>query len=201
MNIHTQRFITPDGIPMVILPAVDFERLIASSDGAVASVVGQAGLAARSSSTGAMPSAVLDFILSGETTAVGAWRQYRGLSQAHLALKAGLSQVFVSKIERGESHGTPKTRAALASALGAPLWALEEHNKTKRAQSELQSLIIGIVAARPGITESELAKAIKGKSGYQQQVNQDCRILVSNGLIERQGTGGKSDPYRYVEAD
>jgi transcriptional regulator with XRE-family HTH domain len=51
--------------------------------------------------------------------------RYRGLSQAALAARAGLSQVWISRIEAGGGHGTPATRRKLAKALEAPLWALE----------------------------------------------------------------------------
>lgn len=57
---------------------------------------------------------------------VAAWRRYRGLSQAALAKKAGLSQVWISRIERGGGYGSRETRRKLAEALEAPVWALEE---------------------------------------------------------------------------
>lgn len=49
----------------------------------------------------------------------------------------------------------------------------------------------------PGRTEAQLAEAIFGPDGYQQRVNQECHLLVNRGLVERRGTGGQSDPYRY----
>lgn len=51
--------------------------------------------------------------------------RYRGLSQAELASRAGLSQVWISRIEAGGGHGSPTTRRKLARALDAPVWALE----------------------------------------------------------------------------
>jgi ribosome-binding protein aMBF1 (putative translation factor) len=74
---------------------------------------------------GTMPSDVLALILDEGLSPIAAWRRYRGLSQAELARRAGLSQVWVSRIEAGGGHGTPATRRKLAAALGAPLWALE----------------------------------------------------------------------------
>jgi hypothetical protein len=41
------------------------------------------------------------------------------------------------------------------------------------------------------------AEAIFGNRGYQQRVNGDCNLLVTRGVIERQGSGGPADPYRY----
>lgn len=56
---------------------------------------------------------------------LGAWRRHRGLSQAALAKKAGLSQVWVGRIEAGGGYGSRETRRKLAAALDAPVWALE----------------------------------------------------------------------------
>jgi hypothetical protein len=48
-----------------------------------------------------------------------------------------------------------------------------------------------------GRTEIDLARAIHGDNAYQQQVNQDIRMLVDRGKVDRRGTGGPSYPYRY----
>ncbi len=53
-----------------------------------------------------------------------------------------------------------------------------------------------IVSHRPGLSESELSFAMFGER-VQQRVNSDCRLLAGRGLIERRGSGGPSDPYRY----
>ena len=49
----------------------------------------------------------------------------------------------------------------------------------------------------PGRTEIEISQVIFGNNAYQQSVNQDCRMLVSNGKVERRGQGGQSDPFKY----
>jgi hypothetical protein len=54
-----------------------------------------------------------------------------------------------------------------------------------------------LIAMCPGRTEMELARAVHGRDGYQQQVNQDCSMLVNSGRAERRGNGGPNDPYRY----
>lgn len=198
MNYQPQTFYAPDGTQMVVLPAEDFAKLKQGFGGAELRAEAKAALRDIEAGIGTMPGEVLDLILDENLTAVGAWRRYRGLSQAELARKAGLSQVFVSKIERGESHGTSKTRKALANALDAPAWALEDAGPTsKRAQNELQSLILALVMERPDLTELEIAREVKGDTGYQQQVNQECRMLVAQSLIERSGLGGRGDPFRY----
>jgi ribosome-binding protein aMBF1 (putative translation factor) len=57
---------------------------------------------------------------------IAAWRDHRGLSQAALARKAGLSAVWIGRIESGGGYGSRETRRRLAEALGAPIWALED---------------------------------------------------------------------------
>ena len=202
MNYQPQSFFAPDGTKMVVLPAVDFERLVGKPRNSDGLVKAEKALAEIEAGMGTMPGDVLNLILDQNMSPVAAWRHYRSLSQAELACKAGLSQVFVSKIERGVNHGTPRTRRTLAEALGAPLWSLEEgFASPKRAQNKLQSLIVAHVMERPGMTELDLAKIVKGRSGYQQQVNQECRALVDQGVLERHGQGGRGDPFRYHLTD
>jgi hypothetical protein len=54
-----------------------------------------------------------------------------------------------------------------------------------------------IIESGPGRTEVQLADAIFGREGYQQRVNGDCRLLESRGVIERRGSGGPTEPFRY----
>lgn len=86
---------------------------------------GRAIIARIAGGDGTMPAEVLALILDDNLSPVAAWRRYRGLSQAELAGRAGLSQVWISRIEAGGGHGSPATRRKLAKALEAPLWALE----------------------------------------------------------------------------
>lgn len=82
-------------------------------------------LARINAGEGTMPGEVLGAILDDGLHPITAWRRYRGLSQAKLASRAGLSQVWVSRIEAGGGHGSLATRRKLATALEAPVWALE----------------------------------------------------------------------------
>ena len=52
-----------------------------------------------------------------------------GRAVAALAGRAGLSQVWISRIEAGGGHGSPATRRKLAKALDAPAWALESEEQ------------------------------------------------------------------------
>ena len=54
-----------------------------------------------------------------------------------------------------------------------------------------------LIKKGPGRTEIELGRAIHGNAAYQQQVNQDLRLLVVRGRVERRGDGGPIDPFRY----
>ncbi|WP_162930194.1 hypothetical protein [Pseudophaeobacter sp. EL27] len=54
-----------------------------------------------------------------------------------------------------------------------------------------------LIEKGPGRTEQELAEAIFGKKAYQQQVNQDCRMLADRGEVDRRRDGGQADPFRY----
>lgn len=65
----------------------------------------------------------------------------------------------------------------------------------------LAEVLTFLIKKGPGRTEAELAKAIFGEAGYQQQVNGDCNLLVNRGVVKCCGEGGAGDPYRYYVAD
>ena len=125
MRYEPQRFTTPDGTEMVVLPAADYERLrVLAEEGE--DIADALAIEARvKAGEGTMPGEVLGLMLDEGLSPLAAWRRYRGLSQAELARRAGLSQVWVGRIEAGGGYGTPKTRRKLAGALDAPVWALE----------------------------------------------------------------------------
>jgi DNA-binding XRE family transcriptional regulator len=126
MTYQPQRFSAPDGTEMVVLRAADFDRLQAlAEDGedVVAALAAEARIAAGEAT---VPGEVVKLMIDDGLSPLAAWRQHRGLSQADLASRAGLSQVWVSRIEAGGGHGSPATRRKLAKALAAPVWALEE---------------------------------------------------------------------------
>lgn len=52
-----------------------------------------------------------------------------------------------------------------------------------------------LIKQGPNRTELELAKAIHGETGYQQQVNQDLALMVDRGLVQR-----RRSPFRYFPA-
>lgn len=64
-------------------------------------------------------------------------------------------------------------------------------------KKSLSGQILELVKRRPGMTELEIAKELFGGTAVQQNVNADCRLLVTLGLVERKGVGGRGDPYTY----
>lgn len=125
MSYEPQRFTAPDGTAMVVLRADDFERMRELAEDGEDIVAALAAKARIDAGEGTMPGEVLNLILDEGLHPVAAWRRYRGLSQAALANKAGLSQVWVGRIETGGGYGSQSTRRKLAAALDAPVWALE----------------------------------------------------------------------------
>jgi ribosome-binding protein aMBF1 (putative translation factor) len=129
MNHEPQSFNAPDGTEMVILEASEYsrlKRLAAEGEEEQDAADARKILAEIREGAGTMPSEVLDLILDEDLAPVAAWRRYRGFSQAELARRAGLSQVWISRIERGGGYGSRETRRKLAAALDAPLWAIED---------------------------------------------------------------------------
>lgn len=125
MGYEPQTFAAPDGTPMVILPAADYARLKRLAEDGEDIADAEATLARIAAGEGTMPSPVLAMILAGASS-IAAWRRHRGYSQAELARRAGLSQVWVGRLENGGGYGTPATRRKIATALDAPAWALED---------------------------------------------------------------------------
>lgn len=72
--------------------------------------------AAKARSGEMMPASVVDALLDGRHP-IKALREWRGLTQAELASKAGIAKLYVSQIETGRRTGTAKTLQAIAAAL------------------------------------------------------------------------------------
>lgn len=121
-----QRFSAPDGTEMVILPAAEFERLVTLAEDGDDRRSAVNTLGRIESGEGTMPGAVLGAILDDGLHPIAAWRKHRGLSQAELARQAGVSQVWLSRVEAGDGAPSESTLKSLADALHAPIWSLEE---------------------------------------------------------------------------
>lgn len=125
MTYQPQHIVAPDGTRLVVITEAEYSRLRELSEEA-RDVADAKAIADRIKTEGTMPAAVLDAVLDRGITAVKAWREYRGLTQAELARRTGVSQPCIGKIENGAVYGRPATRKALAAALDAPVWALDD---------------------------------------------------------------------------
>lgn len=66
-----------------------------------------------------VPLVVMDRMLEG-ASALLAWREHLGMTQAALAKKAGISVPYLSQLETGKRTGSLKTFRALSKALDVP---------------------------------------------------------------------------------
>jgi ribosome-binding protein aMBF1 (putative translation factor) len=126
MGHEPQKFVAPDGTEMVILPAADYAQLKLLAQDGEDSLAARAQLARVAAGEGTVPGAVMDLMLDRGLSSIAAWRTYRGMTQAELAASLGCAQSWLSQLESGARHGRPKLRKALAKALDAPLWALDD---------------------------------------------------------------------------
>jgi transcriptional regulator with XRE-family HTH domain len=129
MSYQPQRFTAPDGTEMVVLRADDWERLRAFAEDEEDVREATATMARIEAGEGTVPGEVVKLMIVDGLSPLASWRRHRGLSQAALARKAGLSQVWVSRIEAGGGYGSRETRRKLAAALEAPVWALEDEQQ------------------------------------------------------------------------
>jgi DNA-binding XRE family transcriptional regulator len=95
----------------VTLSRAEYEALIDARDAALA----LRDLAAGRTET--LSEAELDAYLAAPTP-LAFWRRRRGLTQAALAARAGISQAYLAQLERGRRVGDVRVLARLAAALG-----------------------------------------------------------------------------------
>ncbi len=57
-----------------------------------------------------------------------------------------------------------------------------------------------LIRLAPGLTATELSQRLYGIDGYHSRVSAQCRVLVYVGRVERHGSGGPGDPYKYFPA-
>lgn len=126
MKYEPQHFTAPDGTDMVVVTAEAYDELRALAEEGEEIADSRAIRARVDSGEGTIPADVLKLILDERIHPIAAWRRYRGLSQAKLARRSGLSQVWIGRIEAGGGYGSRDTRRKIAEALEAPLWALDE---------------------------------------------------------------------------
>ena len=67
-----------------------------------------------------VPAEVVYALLDGSNP-IRVWREYRGLSQAELAAKAGISASYLSQLEAGKREGRVEILSAIASVMDVSL--------------------------------------------------------------------------------
>ena len=108
---------TPSGDRMAVIPLADYERLVASAEDA--DDVRAYDEFKRRLATGEeelVPAEFANRILDGEN-AIRVWREYRGMTAAALAAKAGIARPYLTQMETGKRDGTVETLRRLAAAL------------------------------------------------------------------------------------
>ena len=123
-NVQTIR--TPAGDELVVLPKADYEALVAAAslsdddeDAADAAMYDLRKAALHGGSDPILPAEVSGYMLVGDSL-FRALRKWRGLTQEELSASAGLSQSFLSSIERQTKTCTGETQTAIAGALDVP---------------------------------------------------------------------------------
>ncbi|MBO6755483.1 MAG: helix-turn-helix domain-containing protein [Roseibium sp.] len=108
-----QKFITPNGETLVIMPLADYEALIDAADIAAADKV-KADISAGLDEL--VPGNVVHRIVHGENP-IRVWREYRGMKAKDLAAAADITPAYLSEIETGKKDGSIKAIKAIAAAL------------------------------------------------------------------------------------
>lgn len=112
---------TLKGVKYAVLPFEAWEKIIEALEDA--QDIADAKEISAKIASGEMecfPSSVVDALIDGENP-IKVYREYRGMTQAELALKVGLSVEMIKKIEGGKSDGSVKTLKAIATALNLDL--------------------------------------------------------------------------------
>ena len=116
---------TPSGDEMVVIPRAEYDALLAAAAAETDAGDDVAIYESRKADIAAgrdvvLPPEVSAYMLRGDSL-LRATRRWRGISQSDLAEQVGLSQGYLSDLERGRRAGTPETLQALSDVLGIPL--------------------------------------------------------------------------------
>ena len=98
---NEHQIIRADGVPVaVVVPYDDYLRMTAKDDESVT-----------------LPNEVVGLILAGKS-AVRAWREYLGLTQAAVAERMGITQSAYAQMEASGANPRPSTLRRIADAMG-----------------------------------------------------------------------------------
>jgi DNA-binding XRE family transcriptional regulator len=110
---------------MVILPAADYERLLAlAEDARDLAIVREALAGVEKGSVETLTDTEMKELL-GAVSPVAFWRRRRGLTQASLAKQAGITQAYLAQIESGRRAGHIRVYRRLSASLGVDVELLQ----------------------------------------------------------------------------
>ncbi len=118
------QIIERDGVPeYAVIPCEEYEEIARLSEQmrdirAYDTAMADAG--------GTVPHTVMQRLVNGDSP-LRVWREYRELTQAALARKAGIDKTYLSQIETGRKQGSVAALAQLASALSVDVDDLIDH--------------------------------------------------------------------------
>ena len=115
-----QFIISPSGEKMAVMPEDVYEALLDARDAAHARSVADAVVRGEME---VFTSAEVDELFAAPTP-LAFWRNRRGLTQAVLAKRVGISQSYLAGLEKGKRKGDPTHFLKLARALNVPMEAL-----------------------------------------------------------------------------
>jgi DNA-binding XRE family transcriptional regulator len=112
---------TPAGERMVVIPEAEYQALVeAADDAADAEVVREFRRRLAAGEEELIPAEFVDRLLDGENP-VRVWRDFRGMTAAALAKKAGIARPYLTQVETGKRDGTVATMRRIAKALGVSI--------------------------------------------------------------------------------
>lgn len=119
---------SPSGEQMVVLSKEEFDLMAANQfdeDAETLRIYRESMTAIERGEDIALPEVIWDRLEARENP-VRVLRKFRSMTQKELAEAAGISQSYLSEIERGAREGTLSTIKAIAKALAVPLTVLTE---------------------------------------------------------------------------
>jgi DNA-binding XRE family transcriptional regulator len=124
--LKPQTILTPSGDELVVLSRAEYDALRARADAAPANEDEDiARIVGRTNGEAAFPTELWERIEAGEHP-VRVFREFRDITQLHLAMKIDVAQSTIAAIETNKRRGTVDLYIALAKALDVPLDALVE---------------------------------------------------------------------------
>jgi len=111
------RTLTENGEIFVLVPLVDFERLMSNSEDILDALAFDAAVERGEE---AFPMTLFDAIEHGENP-MKVFREYSGIKQADLAHLVRISPAYLSQLESGMREGSVRMVKTIAAALDVPM--------------------------------------------------------------------------------